>query len=108
MTDMDTNPPTGMSARAAATVEFIIIGFCIVALVLIFQPFSLLLFSIGCGLVVVGALAFNLVPLAVPGVPGRSLVMAGVVVIILLFVIVGLAILSAWLYGVYFVKPIGS
>ena len=51
MTDRDANPATGMSARTAATIEFIIIGLCIVALALIFQPFSLLLFSIGCGLV---------------------------------------------------------
>jgi hypothetical protein len=29
-------------------------------------------------------------------------------VLVLLFVIVGLAILSAWLYGVFFVKPVGG
>ncbi len=62
MTDRATNPPTGMSARAAATVEFTTSSGSALspALALIFQPFSLLLFSIGCGLVVVGALAFNL------------------------------------------------
>jgi hypothetical protein len=108
MSERDASPATGMSARTAGAIEFTIIGLCIVALVLIFQPFSLLLFSIGCGLVVVGALAFNLVPLAVPGVPGRSVMIAGVVVLVLLFVIVGLAILSAWLYGVFFVKPVGG
>ena len=108
MTDRDASPATGMSSRTAATVEFTIIGLCIVALALIFQPFSLLLFSIGCGLVFVGAMAFNLVPVAVPGVPVRSVVIAGVVVLILLVVVIGLAILSAWLYGVYFVKPVGG
>ncbi|HET7715296.1 MAG TPA: hypothetical protein VFK86_06685 [Bauldia sp.] len=108
MSAKNANASAGMSARTAAAIEFTIIGFCIIALVLIFQPFSLLLYSIGCGLVVLGALAFNLVPLAAPGVPLRSVVMAGVVVIVLLFVIVGLAILSAWLYGVYFVKPVGG
>lgn len=108
MSDSDTSPPAGMSGGTAGAIEFTIIGLCIVALVLIFQPFSLLLFSIGCGLVVVGALAFNLVPLAVPGVPLRSVVIAGLVVIVLLFVVIGLAILSAWLYGVYFVKPVGG
>jgi hypothetical protein len=105
----DRNPAaaTGMSPRTAGVIEFTIIGLCIVALALIFQPFSLLLFSIGCVLVVIGALAFNLVPLALPGVPLRSVVTAGLIVLVLLVVIVGLAILAAWLYGVYFVKPIG-
>ena len=93
-----------MSARTAAAIENTIIGICILSLVLIFQPFSLALYSIGCGLVVFGALAFNLVPLCEKGRPLRSLATAGVIVIVLLFVIVGLAILSAWLYGVYFVK----
>ena len=108
MTERSASPAAGMSARTAAAIEFLIIGLCILALALIFQPFSLLLFSIGCGLVVVGALAFNLVPLALPGVPLRSLAKAGAVVIFLFFVIVGLSILSAWLYGVYFVKQPGS
>jgi hypothetical protein len=96
-----------MSARTAGVIEFSIIGLCIISLALIFQPFSLLLFSIGCVLVVVGALAFNLVPVAVPGVPLRTVGMAAIIVVVLLLVIVGLAILAAWLYGVYFVKPIG-
>lgn len=107
MSERDATLATGMSARTAGVIEFAIIGLCIVALAMIFQPFSLLLFSIGCVLVVVGALSFNLVPLAVPGVPLRSVGTAGIIVLVLLVVIVGLAILSAWLYGVYFVKPIG-
>lgn len=108
MSDKGAGSAAGMSARTAGAVEFTIIGLCILALAMIFQPFSLLLFSIGCGLVVVGALAFNLVPLAVPGVPLRSVAIAGLIVVVLLFVVVGLAILSAWLYGVYFVKPVGG
>jgi len=108
MSERDASQTTGMSARTAGVIEFTIIGLCIVALVLIFQPFSLLLFSIGCGLVFLGAMAFNLVPVAVPGVPLRSVAIAGLVVLVLLFVIVGLAILSAWLYGVYFITPVGG
>ena len=94
----------GMSARTAAAIEHTIIGIALLSLVLIFQPFSLALFSLGCGLVVFAALAFNLVPLCEKGRPLKSLANAGVIVIVLLFVIVGLAILSAWLYGVYFVR----
>lgn len=108
MSEAPRSAPAGMSARAAATLEYSIIGICLVALILIFQPWALILFSIGCVLVVIGALAFNLVPLAVPGVPARSVWIAALVVLILLVLIVGLAILSAWLYGVYFVTPIGG
>jgi hypothetical protein len=94
----------GMSARTAAAIEHTIIGIGLLSLVLIFQPFSLVLYSVGCGLVVLSALAFNLVPLCEKGRPLSSLASAGVIVLVLLFVIVGLAILSAWLYGVYFVQ----
>ena len=94
----------GLSARTAGAIENTIIGIALLSLVLIFQPFSLTLYSIGCGLVVLGALAFNLVPLCEKGRPARSLVIAGLIVAVLLFVIVGLAILSAWLYGIYFVQ----
>jgi hypothetical protein len=92
-----------MSARTAGMIEGSIIGICILALVLIFQPFNLYLFTAGCVMVVFGALAFNLVPLCEKGRPLRSLAVAAGIVVLLLLIVVGLAILSAWLYGVYFV-----
>jgi hypothetical protein len=95
---------SGISAATAGAIKAAIIGICILALALIFQPFSLALYSVGCGLVVLGALAFNLVPLSVKGTPLRAVAMAGLIVVVLLLVVVGLAILSAWLYGVYFVR----
>lgn len=103
MSDTRATQP-GMSARTAAAIEHTIIGIGLLSLVLIFQPFSLALYSVGCGLVVLAALAFNLVPLCEKGRALKSLATAGVIVLVLLFVIVGLAILSAWLYGVYFVQ----
>jgi hypothetical protein len=103
MSETDAPSASGMSARTAAMIENSIIGICILALVLIFQPFSLALFSIGCGLVVFGGLAFNLVPLCQKGTPLRSVVIAGLIVVVALLVVAGLAMLSAWLYGVYFV-----
>jgi hypothetical protein len=99
-----TGTEQGMSARTAAAIEHTIIGIALLSLILIFQPFSLALYTVGCVLVVLGALAFNLVPLCEKGRPLRSLVMAGIIVIVLLFIVVGLSILSAWLYGVYFVQ----
>jgi hypothetical protein len=91
----------GLSARQAWIVEWSIIGLCILALVLVFQPFWLPLYSVGAGLVVLGGLAFNLVPLCRPGVPARTLVRAGLIVLVLLLVVAALAIGAAYLYGVY-------
>jgi hypothetical protein len=105
-----TDPGTSEHAKAnrelltpqqARTVEWCIIGLCILALVLIFQPFWLSLYSVGAGLVVFGGLAFNLVPLSRPGVRRRSLIKAGIIVLVLLLVVAALAIGSAYLYGVY-------
>jgi len=91
----------GMTATQARGAEWVIIGLCAAALILVFQPFSRTLYGVGAGLVVFGGLAFNLVPLCRAGVPAASLVKAGLVVLISLFVVVGLAIGSAYLYGLY-------
>ena len=101
MSERDTSGHAGLTARQAWIVEWSIIGLCIVALVLVFQPFWLPLYSVGAGLVVLGGLAFNLVPLCRPGVPVRTLVRAGVIVLVLLLVVAALAIGAAYLYGVY-------
>jgi len=92
---------SGLTARQARRVEFGIIGLCIAALVMIFQPFSLTLFGIGAALVVVGGLAFNLVPLCRPGVRAASLLKAGGIVLLILLVVAGIAIAAAHLYGIY-------
>ena len=91
----------GMTASQANAAEWAIIGLCIAALVFVFQPFSRTLYGLGAGLVVLGGLAFNLVPLCRPGVTATALLRAGVVVVVLLLVVVALAIGSAYLYGVY-------
>ena len=63
----------GMTANQAKAVEYAIIFVSVLSLVLLFQPFSLELYSVGAGLVVLAGLAFNLVPLCTPGRPLRSL-----------------------------------
>ncbi len=93
--------PVGMTARQARRVEYFIIGLCLIALVMIFQPYSMTLFSVGAGLVVVGGLAFNLVPFCRPGVPVSALRKAGLIVLVIFGVAVGLAIGSAKLYAIY-------
>ena len=99
MSDLQDKP--GMTAVQARRVEYGIIGLCIAALVMIFQPFSLTLFGIGAALVVVGGLAFNLVPLCRPGVPAARLFRAGGIVLLILLVVAGIAIAAAYLYGIY-------
>ena len=88
-----------MTATQAKLVERVIIGMCVLSILAIFQPFSLTLFSIGC--VVIGALAFNQVPLCREGVPARALVRAMVIVLVILGVAAGLGIVTAFLYVEY-------
>jgi hypothetical protein len=91
----------GMTPRQAAIAEWSIIGLCVIAMAFIFQPFWLPLFSIGAGLVVLGGLAFNLIPLCRPGVPAGKLLKVGLIVLVLLVVVAGLSIGAAYLYGLY-------
>jgi hypothetical protein len=93
----------GMSVASATRLEFFIIGLGILALFLIFQPFSLTLFGIGCGLVVIAALANNLLPLCEPGVPTRTVITAVLIVAAIFVVVVSLSLVSAYLYGRLFV-----
>ena len=100
---MRTNKEKGMTPGQARTLEMSIIGLCLIALFLVFQPFSLDLFGVGAVLVVVSGLAFNLVPLCQPGVPFKRVLRVAMIVLITLLVITALAMLSAWLYGKFFV-----
>ena len=91
----------GMSAATARTIESAIIGLCALALVLIFQPFSLTLYGVGAGLVVLGGLAFNLIPHCRPGVPLRWLLTVALIVLTILLAVFLLAIGSTYLYALY-------
>lgn len=90
-----------MTASQARMVEYSIIGLCIVALLLIFQPFALSLYSIGAGLVVLGGLAFNLIPFCREGVPGRKLIKVSLIVLAILAVAIALGIGTGYLYVWY-------
>ena len=95
--------PKGMSVETATWLEYAIIGMGLVALVLIFQPFSLTLFGVGCGLVVLAGLTNNLLPLCQPGVPLATVGKVALLVAVIFFIVLGIALASAWAYGVYFV-----
>jgi hypothetical protein len=90
-----------MSAGQARALERSIIGLSIVSLLLVFQPFSLALFGVGAGLVVVAGLAFNLIPWCREGVPVRKLVIVGLTVLTVLGGVIVVAVGSAQLYAIY-------
>jgi hypothetical protein len=91
----------GMTAQQAKTVEYAIVAVSVISLVLLFQPFSLELYSVGAGLVVLAGLAFNLVPLCTPGRPLSSLVKGAIIIAIIFVIVTLLALGSALLYSWY-------
>jgi hypothetical protein len=91
----------GMTVGQAKAIEYAIVFVSVLSLILLFQPFSLTLYSIGAGLVVLAGLAFNLVPLCTPGRPLRSLLMGALVVAIVFVIVTLLALGSALLYSWY-------
>jgi hypothetical protein len=93
-----------MSPRAAIRLEYAIIGLGVFALALIFQPFSLSLFGIGCALVIIAGLINNLLLLCQPGVPLRSVVNGGLIVANIFCVMLLVSITTAHLYGVVFIN----
>jgi len=95
----------GMSRASAFRLEAFIIGLGVLALVLIFQPFSIRLYAIGSGLVVLAGLINNLLPLAEPGVKLRSVVKVGLVVAMIFCIVLLIAMTAAHLYGVFFLNP---
>jgi hypothetical protein len=94
-----------MTPKSAYRLEVFIIGLGIMALILIFQPFSLTLFAAGSILVVLAGLINNLLPMAVPGVPVRSVVKVGLVVAMIFCIVLLISIAAAHLYGVFFLNP---
>ena len=96
---------TGMTARQALRLELFIIGLGLFALILIFQPFSIGLFAIGCMLVVLAGLMNNLLPLAQPGVKVRSIITVAMVIAMIFCIVMLVSIWAAYLYGRFFLAP---
>jgi len=95
----------GLTPPAARTLEYSIIGLGVFALVMIFQPFNISLFTVGCALIVLAGLVNNLLPLAQPGVSRRSLVTVAMVVAMIFCIVLLASIVVAHLYGAFFLKP---
>jgi hypothetical protein len=95
----------GMGKQTALRLEYTIIALGILALILIFQPFSLTLFTVGAMLVVFAGLVNNLLPMAQPGVSRNSLVTVAMVVAMIFCIVLLVSIVAAHLYGVNFLNP---
>jgi len=95
----------GLTPTAARTLEYGIMGLGVFALLMIFQPFNISLFMVGCALIVLAGLVNNLLPMAQPGVPKRSVVTVAMVVAMIFCIVLLTAIVVAHLYGAFFLKP---
>ncbi len=95
----------GMTSQGALRLEYFIIGLGVLALAMIFQPFSIGLFTFGAILVVVAGLVNNLLPLAQPGVKVNSVITVAMVVAMIFGIVLLVAIFAASLYGIFFLKP---
>ncbi|MCA0431835.1 MAG: hypothetical protein LCH46_01100 [Proteobacteria bacterium] len=95
----------GITQQGALRLEYSIIGLGILALIMIFQPFSLALFTIGSILVVIAGLVNNLLPMAQPGVQTRSIITVAMVVAMIFGITLLIAMFAASLYGIFFLKP---
>jgi len=95
------NNTSGALTKKQAKIVERIVGFSILSLFFLFQPFSMTLYSIGCVAVVVGGLSFNLVPLCVEGVKPSQLIKVAIIIFVILIIIALIAIGSAHLYGIY-------
>ena len=87
-----------MTAAQARWLERSIILLCVASIAMIFQPFSMQLFSIGCVLVVVGALLFNLIPFCREGVPAKQIGKVIFIILVVLVVAAMLGIVTAFVY----------
>jgi hypothetical protein len=93
--------PGGMSRTTARGIEHGIVALCLFALACIFQPFSLTLYGIGAGLVVLGGLSFNLIPMCRPGAPLRGVIRAGLIVLTILLTVFAIALATSFAYVWY-------
>ncbi len=95
-----------MSPAAARQLEYMIIGLGVLALVADLPALQHLRFSpSAAALSCWRALINNLLPLAQPGVPVRSVVTAALVVAMIFCIVLLVSIFAAHLYGVFFLKP---
>ncbi len=97
---MDKNS-SGLTKKQAKNVERGIVFFSVLALICLFQPFTIYLYGVACAAVVVAGFMFNLVQLCVEGVKTSQLIKIAIIIFIILIIVAIVAIGSGHLYGIY-------
>lgn len=92
---------TTLSSKYAAMWRGVILAMSIGSLVMVFQPFSITVFALGCMLAFISALVFNLMPALEPGVSVRQVGRVAITILIFFVAIVGFAILATYGYVLY-------
>ena len=93
--------PAKMTERSSAIARNTILALSIGSLIAVFQPVSHVFFQIGCATAFVAAITFNMMPFLTAGRTWRSLRQPAITILIILMVLIGFAILSAWGYVLY-------
>ena len=92
---------TGLSAQSAKIFRGGVLTLSIGSLVMVFQPFSITIFAVGCVLAFVAALVFNLMPFLQAGISPRQIANAALIILVAFGVIFALAILATYGYVLY-------
>lgn len=90
-----------LTAKSAKLWRSVILTTSIGSLILVFQPFSMGGFALGCGLAFFSALVFNLMPFLQAGGEIRQVGRAAIIIVIAFFVMFVLAILATYGYILY-------
>lgn len=90
-----------LTAKSARTWRGFLLTMSIGSLIMVFQPFSLVVFAVGCALAFVSALAFNLMPFLNSGTQARDIGKVALIIVIAFGVMFALAILAAYGYVLY-------
>ena len=90
-----------LTAKSARHWRGVILALSIGSLFMVFQPFSMPVFAIGCGLAFISALAFNLMPFLQAGGEVRRIRKAALIILIAFGLMFALAILATYGYVLY-------
>lgn len=90
-----------LTARSARLWRGVVLTMSIGSLVMVFQPFSMTVFALGCGLAFISALVFNLMPFLHAGGQVRQVGKAALIILIAFGVMFVLAIMATYGYILY-------
>ncbi|EAR51908.1 hypothetical protein OG2516_16444 [Oceanicola granulosus HTCC2516] len=90
-----------LTAKSARFWRGVILAMSIASLVMVFQPFFMPVFALGCVLAFVSALVFNLMPFLQAGGQWRQVGRAALIICLVFAVVFALAIAATYGYVLY-------